>query len=356
MVDEIFGPVKHPYYIVRYNSESEVPAGIHTGTSISFVPEFASHVLNNNDVYKKGYDASGENDEELSYEEEFSDDEKEAEYKRMQKMTKRGGNDLKHRNNKNNKKNVKKRVEPWKKGKQPPQETPTDLGRAPPNQHQRHFSPLPAMVDHGHGSNSFPVGQGLVSGTGLVQPLPPIAHTACFNAPSNGVWASGLPFQQPQGAPIPSGFPPTGVPWLSQNSQQYPFQMPFPNTMPFRQVDPRQGLLYPSVFPGAQSNALPGSTFPQGLVGPNAFSPVAFGIGLQGQPSQPTLNVGEQRIVPNGLPMGQNSNVPVPQSGGIPLNNEASQQFNLGASSRGRGPYRRGGGRFSGRGGRKQSG
>ncbi|PQM39101.1 H/ACA ribonucleoprotein complex non-core subunit NAF1 [Prunus yedoensis var. nudiflora] len=33
LIDEIFGPVIHPYYVVRYNSESEIPAGIQAGTS-----------------------------------------------------------------------------------------------------------------------------------------------------------------------------------------------------------------------------------------------------------------------------------------------------------------------------------
>ncbi|GAB2272665.1 hypothetical protein Dimus_007489 [Dionaea muscipula] len=92
IIDEIFGPVKNPYYIVRYNSESEIPSGIQPGISISFVQEFVDHVLNDKNLYQKGYDASGENDEEVSYHGEFSDDEKEAEYKRMLKMTKRKNN------------------------------------------------------------------------------------------------------------------------------------------------------------------------------------------------------------------------------------------------------------------------
>ncbi|XP_057506291.1 H/ACA ribonucleoprotein complex non-core subunit NAF1-like [Actinidia eriantha] len=89
LVDEIFGPVKNPYYMIRYNSENEIPDGVKQGTPISFVPEFADHVLNDSNLYKKGYDASGENDEEIADEFEFSDDEKEAKYKRMQKMTER---------------------------------------------------------------------------------------------------------------------------------------------------------------------------------------------------------------------------------------------------------------------------
>ncbi|GKC91364.1 H/ACA ribonucleoprotein complex non-core subunit NAF1 [Tanacetum coccineum] len=90
VVGEIFRPLKNPYYIVRFNSESEVTAGIEQGSLISFVPEFANYVLNNNNLYKKGYDTSGENDEELSKELEFSDDEKKAEYKKMIKKVKKG--------------------------------------------------------------------------------------------------------------------------------------------------------------------------------------------------------------------------------------------------------------------------
>ncbi|KAF9661788.1 hypothetical protein SADUNF_Sadunf19G0105100 [Salix dunnii] len=86
LVDEIFGPVMNPYYVVRYNSESKVPGGI----AISFVPEFANHVLIDKNLYKKGCDASSEFDEELTKEAEFSDDEEETAYKRMLKMSKMG--------------------------------------------------------------------------------------------------------------------------------------------------------------------------------------------------------------------------------------------------------------------------
>lgn len=89
-VDEIFGPVKNPYYIVRYNSEEEIPAGICEGTAVSFASEFAGHILNEPSLYKKGYDASGENDEEVDEEVEFSDDEREAEYRRSLRQAKRG--------------------------------------------------------------------------------------------------------------------------------------------------------------------------------------------------------------------------------------------------------------------------
>ncbi|OIW13369.1 hypothetical protein TanjilG_16478 [Lupinus angustifolius] len=80
LIDEIIGPMESPYYCVRYNSENEVPVGINVETSISYVPEFAKHLPNHEDLYKKGSDASGVNDEEMLNEVDFSDDEKEAEY------------------------------------------------------------------------------------------------------------------------------------------------------------------------------------------------------------------------------------------------------------------------------------
>lgn len=109
LVDEIFGPVKNPFYVVRYNNEQEVPAGVEVGTSVSFVAEFASQILNDKDLYRKGYDASGDNDEELDNDFDFSDDEKEAEFRRS----------LRHEN---------KRANNWREAKQ---ETRVDRKRNP---------------------------------------------------------------------------------------------------------------------------------------------------------------------------------------------------------------------------------
>ncbi|XP_041004779.1 H/ACA ribonucleoprotein complex non-core subunit NAF1 [Juglans microcarpa x Juglans regia] len=161
LVDEIFGPVKNPYYKVRYNSDNEVPSAIHAGSSISFVPEFANHVLNDKDLYKKGYDASGANDEEVTDEAEFSDDEKEAEYKRIQKMTKRGINEPNVRNKKNNRK-VKNRDGQWKNAQPSSRQPQTRVNQLASTQNQHNFSPAAA----------FSVGQGYVSGPGLVPPFP----------------------------------------------------------------------------------------------------------------------------------------------------------------------------------------
>lgn len=353
LVDEIFGPVKNPYYMVRYNSESEVPAGIQAGTLISFVPEFATHVLHNKDIYKKGYDASGANDEELSDEAEFSDDEKEAEYKKTQKLTKRGNKDEKAGTNRNNKKKGKNAVEPWKNKQSFPKQTPTSTGQQLPNQQQNHFSLASALVDHGNRASSFEVGQGLVGSTGLVlRPPPPTAQTAS----SSGVWSNGMPFQprlQPPSPFFQHGFPINTMPWLLQNTNQYPYQRPTANGMPFnQQVDPSQSLLSAAVLLAQQQNNFLGSTYAQGLVGQNSFNQSTFGMGLQGQPFQQTINAGQQGVLSNEFHVEQSYNMP--QS--IPGNTEVPQQFNQGASSSPRKrPYRHGGGRFAGGRGWQQS-
>lgn len=104
LVDEIFGQVECPLYSVRFNSESEVPEGVSEGTPVSYVADYAQHILNIKELQKKGYDASGDNDEEISEELEFSDDEKEAQYRKTQKMEKRGMMDDQKDGNTRNKK------------------------------------------------------------------------------------------------------------------------------------------------------------------------------------------------------------------------------------------------------------
>ena len=342
LVDEIFGPVKNPYYKVRYNSESEVPSGIHAGSSISFVQEFAHHVLNDKDLYKRGYDASGANDEEMSDEAEFSDDEKEAEYRRMQKMSKRGLDGQKVRNKKNNGKGVKNRDGPWRNAQPSSQPQQIGAGQPPPTQNQHNFSPSGGFLNQGHCSSSSTLGQGFVGGTGVVPPFPSAAQAVGFDA-CNGVWTNGMPFQPPQNAFFPNGFPTNSMPWLSQNLHMP--QMPMPNRMPFQQqFDPSQMPLHAALLP----------TYAPGLVDQNAFNQRTFGMGLQGQFTHPSVNVGEQGILSSGLQVEQNLNMQ--QSGFAPGNVEGPHQINRSASySRGRKPYRRGGGRFAGGRGWQQS-
>mmetsp|Transcript_30502 Transcript_30502/g.86194 ORF Transcript_30502/g.86194 Transcript_30502/m.86194 type:complete len:526 (-) Transcript_30502:97-1674(-) len=89
-VEEVFGPVQAPFYITRYaGKETSRPETIKPGTKLMAVAKLADYVAQEK-IYVKGYDTSGKDDEEVG-EAEFSDDEKEAEYKRMQKSNKRKG-------------------------------------------------------------------------------------------------------------------------------------------------------------------------------------------------------------------------------------------------------------------------
>eukprot|EP00250_Pteridium_aquilinum_P016124 c22955_g1_i1 orf=370-3330(-) len=94
VVDELFGPVKKPFYVVRYNDAMEMPEGARAGAQVAYVRDFADFVLNNPDLYAKGYDQSGDHDEELSDSEvDFSDDEKEEEFNRSKSRVKRGNSE-----------------------------------------------------------------------------------------------------------------------------------------------------------------------------------------------------------------------------------------------------------------------
>jgi len=266
LIDEIFGPVKNPYYVVRYNSESEVPTGINEGTLISFVPEFADHVLNNQDLYRKGYDASGANDEELSDEMEFSDDEKEAEHKRMHRTTKRGVNDQNHAKKKNNRKKFspKEHVAP----------TIPDAPAAP-------------LLTHGNCPPFPSIGQTLLGGTATVPSFPHL-NAAPPNFATNGVWTNGAFPQHPQNAMFPNGFPANGLSWFPQNTQ-IPPQLPMPG-IPFQQqLHGNQGSLSTTMLPGMQPNMFAQSIYATGLVGQNQM---AFGMGSPFQQIQPPAQQG----------------------------------------------------------------
>lgn len=315
VVDEIFGPVKNPYYMVRYNSETEVPTGIQQGSLISFVPQFADYVLNNNNLYKKGYDASGENDEELDDEIEFSDDEKEAEYKKMVKMSKRGSSEQKNGHTKKDKKS-RNRVGNWKNDHQP---SPTSQVNS--------FAGRPPTTAPG------------VSPT--FSPGPPAPNLA---GPS-GVWPNGFPSIQPQNMGFPQNSFPPNVPFMQQNFNQPPFQnqnLGLPNLASFHPQFSTNGQMFPNNFGqgvppnfGASPAFISWPAFNQSQVGP----PMVF----QGLPFNPSMNVQPQGVaMPNGLQMENNGGGmrPPPMSNGFP---------NRG----GRKPFQRGGGgRFRGGGGR----
>ncbi|XP_022970813.1 H/ACA ribonucleoprotein complex non-core subunit NAF1 [Cucurbita maxima] len=362
LVDEIFGPVKNPYYSVRYNSESEVPTGISSGTHVSFVLEFADYVLNNKDLYKKGYDASGANDEEVS-DNEFSDDEKELEFKKMQKLAKRGMNDNQQINeNRNNARKKKNNAKARKFGQRTfetpqehdksrnygqaipqqatvpegskfdhsaPQQVKMDMAQSFSNQNQHTGPPLAPFVYHGGYPNPSASEQRFINGPGVMPSFPP-AYNPCFPPAMNGIRPAEMPFQfqqqqqQQQNLLFPNGLPMNGMPWLLQNPVQ---QVPQPQ-MPMM-------------------NTFAGAPYPPGFVGTSSTLP------------NPLTAVGAQGIHSGGVQFGQNQNMhpptqqfsrsnphpPVPFQGSV-----APEQFNQGSSSnRGRKLYGRGGPHFRGR-------
>ncbi|KAL3509458.1 hypothetical protein ACH5RR_028859 [Cinchona calisaya] len=389
LVDEIFGPVKNPYYIVRFNSESEVPAGIQPGSSISFVPEFANHVLNDKSLYAKGYDASGANDEELGGEEEFSDDEKEAEYRKMLKNKKRGTSDDKV----GNKKKDEKRLGNWSRNSKrgftlnlhlpaARAELQVDHSRhhvppivVPPHQgNQLHSSSLgqglpyqpglafpfapPASnsglsagvpMDQGKESSSTRLGQALAYQPGLSPPFAQLALTCGFGETSGG--ANAIPFQQPQSMGLPQ-LPINGMHWVQQINQLY--QMP--NRLPFQQqINAIPNLPSNLVLSGSQSGfgAEPAMVPWPASLGQNTFSSPPFGMGIPAQQSSLPINVGEQAASSNISETGHN--IGSRQHASFSGELDPSQRFSYGGGD-GRKPHRRGGGRFRGGRGRQHRG
>ncbi|NXI40745.1 NAF1 protein, partial [Galbula dea] len=87
---EIFGPVLHPFYVLRFNSSEHIKAkGIHVQDSMYFAPsveDFTRYIFAEKLREEKGSDASWKNDQEPPPEAlDFSDDEKEREAKQKKK-------------------------------------------------------------------------------------------------------------------------------------------------------------------------------------------------------------------------------------------------------------------------------
>lgn len=91
VVSETIGKVLQPMYTVRFTSEDEIKElGLEVGTKLFYPVDHASYVFTEPLKNMKGSDASNLHDEEVGDDEmEFSDDEKEAEYKRALKQKKK---------------------------------------------------------------------------------------------------------------------------------------------------------------------------------------------------------------------------------------------------------------------------
>ncbi|KAL0697260.1 hypothetical protein Bca4012_053382 [Brassica carinata] len=256
LVDEIFRQVECPFYSVRFNSESEVPEGVSEGTTASFVADFAQHIINIKELQKKGYDASGDNDEEISEELEFSDYEKEAEYRKMQKMEKRGMmNDQKTGNTRNKKKKNR------------------DLG-GPSSNHS-------GELTENQGSSSLSSNRSDPQMAGPVSNHQPRPQMDCF-PPNGGGWRPQSNQQNSnQFPPIPSQIampnlrPPMQIPLMAMQNQMM-FQPQFNGGQLSLPAGP-SGLNF---FPGQASAPWPA------LVGQNCFNQQPFGMGRGIQPPQ----------------------------------------------------------------------
>ncbi|KAH6958389.1 hypothetical protein HG530_009983 [Fusarium avenaceum] len=90
-IAETIGKVLQPMYTVRFTSEQDIKElGLEVGQTVFYPVDHASYVFTEPLKNLKGSDASNLHDEEVGDEEmEFSDDEKEAEYKRAIKQKKK---------------------------------------------------------------------------------------------------------------------------------------------------------------------------------------------------------------------------------------------------------------------------
>ncbi|NXO25485.1 NAF1 protein, partial [Cisticola juncidis] len=92
---EIFGPVSHPFYVIRFNSSEHIKEkGINVQDSMYFAPsvkDFTQYIFAEKLKQEKGSDASWKNDQEPPSEVlDFSDDEKEREAKQNKKLQSQG--------------------------------------------------------------------------------------------------------------------------------------------------------------------------------------------------------------------------------------------------------------------------
>ncbi|KAL5203317.1 hypothetical protein ABZP36_014269 [Zizania latifolia] len=391
IVDELFGPVKNPYYLVRYNSVEEVPAGISAGTAVSFVAEFADHILNMKDLYAKGYDASGENDEDQT-DTEFSDDEKEAEYKKSLRLAKRQ-TDRQHEGKKTS---DKKRAQPRGAGFQkdmpprscdaptpgsqlrshvlrkdmPPRSRDAPTPGSQPQSHVLRPDKAPA-VDAIHSSQNFHVNAPTMLQPGPMNPGMPSASQltnqmgGCFINPSqqflpqqpNVIWPGGPgglpPTTHPnmgvEGAAFAANFMQSLLIGASQYQQQFQNQNfgGFLNQMPIPspQFMPQGGMpSNPMVFGRPPMNH-PFGPPPQLPMDRSNF----------GRPPPHMAGNTLEQGPPAGFPNGQGFGYPTPAQGDgeQPPMQFSSGQFNQGSPPfRGRRlPQQRGGRHSSGRGG-----
>ncbi|KAG8068137.1 hypothetical protein GUJ93_ZPchr0005g15343 [Zizania palustris] len=370
IVDELFGPVKNPYYLVRYNSAEEVPAGISAGTAVSFVAEFADHILNMKDLYAKGYDASGENEEDQT-DTEFSDDEKEAEYKKSLRLAKRQ-TDRQHEGKKTSadKKMAQPRGAGFRKDMPPrSRDAPTPGSQSQSPVLRPDKAPAAEAI---HSSQNFHMNAPTMLQPGPMNPGMPSANQltnqmgGCFINPSqqflpqqpNVIWPGGLPptphlNMGVEGAAFAANFMQSLLIGASQYQQQFQNQNfgGFLNQMPIPspQFMSQGGMpSNPMAFGRPQMNHHPFGPPPQLPMDRTNF----------GRPPPHMSGHTMEQGPPAGFPNGQGFGYPTPPQqpqgdGEQPPMQFSSGRFNQGSSPfrGGRPPQQRGGRHSSGRGG-----
>lgn len=89
LIDETFGPVDNPFYVVRFNNEQDRDAAGATKGRTVFAVKHKSKWVKGSELQTKGYDTSNCNDEEVTGADDFSDDEEERAAKQAQKKAKK---------------------------------------------------------------------------------------------------------------------------------------------------------------------------------------------------------------------------------------------------------------------------
>ncbi|KAI0567582.1 snoRNP assembly factor Naf1 [Gracilaria domingensis] len=87
LVDETFGPVECPFYVVRFSTAEERDASGATRGQMVYLVKQKSTWVRGSDVLSKGYDTSNWDDEECNVPEEYSDDEEERAAKKALRRT-----------------------------------------------------------------------------------------------------------------------------------------------------------------------------------------------------------------------------------------------------------------------------
>ncbi|KAI9158263.1 H/ACA ribonucleoprotein complex non-core subunit NAF1 [Paramyrothecium foliicola] len=257
-VAETIGKVLQPMYVVYFNSPEELKElGIEAGTKIFYPTDHVSFVFTEPLKNLKGSDASNLHDEEVGDEEmEFSDDEKEAEYKRSLKQKKK--DKWKNSNGKGGKEPhpLRQEVRPdgglnydeggEDDGPYKPLARPPGYGEGPVSTESYDTLPPRPSFQQGRRGDFRGRGRGRGSGRGgrgghgqsrEGYSLPPQGHSQppAHHAAPAGAWAGFAPPPPPQGQAPPPALPNFGFqipPWPQQPSQGGPASLPVPPPPP----------------------------------------------------------------------------------------------------------------------------